>query len=120
MVGTQFYVSPEMLAEQKYSFSSDLWAFAVIVYQLYSNKLPFCGKTQEDTFDLIRKGEYQMDPAIPPDVQDLLKNILVLDPYQRLGARNLNDLNQHEVFRGIDLNEIKSKRVPMILQLSKG
>ena len=37
LVGTEYYVSPEMLTDKKSSFSSDLWALGVIIYQLYTN-----------------------------------------------------------------------------------
>jgi len=53
IVGSEFYVSPEMLQKREYSFASDLWALGVIIFQMYTGQLPFKGKTQDKTFELI-------------------------------------------------------------------
>jgi serine/threonine protein kinase len=53
LVGTAFYISPEMVEHRKASFSSDLWAFGVILYQLYSGELPFTGSTEEAIFNKV-------------------------------------------------------------------
>jgi len=119
IVGTAFYVAPEMLEQQKYSFATDLWAFGVILFQLFSGKVPFKGSNQDDTFRLIKEGKYEMDEAIPAPVQEIIRQLLVMKPIDRLGAKNLNDLNLHPFFQGIDLSTIKDERVPMDLELSK-
>lgn len=36
IVGTEHYVSPEMIESKQCSFSGDLWAFGVILYQFFS------------------------------------------------------------------------------------
>ena len=36
IVGSEHYVSPEMLSSRESSYSSDLWAFGVIIYQLFA------------------------------------------------------------------------------------
>lgn len=53
IVGSEFYVSPEMIEKREFSYASDLWALGVIVFQMYTGELPFKGKTQEKTFELI-------------------------------------------------------------------
>ena len=56
IVGTEHYISPEMIDTRQCSYSGDLWAFGVILYQFFAGYVPFKGKTQEGTFDKIRKG----------------------------------------------------------------
>lgn len=43
LCGTESYMSPEVINGQKngYSFEADWWAFGVLLYQLYTKKLPF-------------------------------------------------------------------------------
>ena len=53
IVGSEFYVSPEMVEKKEYSYASDLWALGVILFQMFTGELPFKGKTQEKTLELI-------------------------------------------------------------------
>lgn len=41
MIGTPYYLSPEMVEGKSYSTKADIWALGVILYQLCSYKLPF-------------------------------------------------------------------------------
>ncbi len=108
LVGSESYVSPEMVDKKRYSFASDLWAFGIIVYQLYSHRVPFRGKNQDETFELIKKGEYTMDEEIPEQAADLIRKLLVMAPEDRLGAKFMDDLNNHPLFKGLDLEQVRN------------
>ena len=41
MIGTPYYLSPEMVEGKPYSTKADIWALGVILYQLCALKLPF-------------------------------------------------------------------------------
>lgn len=41
MIGTPYYLSPEMVEGKPYSTKADIWALGIILYQLCSFKLPF-------------------------------------------------------------------------------
>ena len=45
LVGSEYYISPEMLESRTSSFSSDLWAFGIMIYQFHVGQVPFKGKT---------------------------------------------------------------------------
>ena len=45
LVGSEHYISPEMLESRSYSYSSDIWAFGIMVYQFFTGNVPFKGKT---------------------------------------------------------------------------
>jgi serine/threonine protein kinase len=45
LVGSECYISPEMVTSKKFSYASDLWALGIIIFQLLTNSLPFKGKT---------------------------------------------------------------------------
>jgi serine/threonine-protein kinase len=47
IVGTEHYISPEMVTEKTCSYSADLWALGVIIYKMLSGELPFLGKTAD-------------------------------------------------------------------------
>jgi 3-phosphoinositide dependent protein kinase-1 len=56
-VGTAEYVSPEVLLDKSSGFPSDLWALGCILYNFFTGKVPFKGKTDFWTFSLITSGE---------------------------------------------------------------
>lgn len=105
-MGTEHYISPEMIDTKQCSYSGDLWAFGVILYQFFTGQVPFKGKNRETTFDRIRKGLFEMPKTIPGVAQDLIRKLLVVRPEQRLGASNINDLMCHKFFDGIDFATI--------------
>ena len=49
VVGTPFYMAPEMLNRQKYNEKVDVWSLGIITYQLLAGVLPFEGKDFEST-----------------------------------------------------------------------
>lgn len=69
-----------MIDTKQCGHSGDLWAFGVMLYQFFTGVVPFKGKTQESTFDKIRKGLYEMPKTIPPAAQDLIRQLLVVQP----------------------------------------
>ena len=103
MVGTEEYMSPEAInCERDVSFESDLWSLGVIIYQIFSrdNKTPFhSDDTHESVFDRIRTMKYEELPEdVSEDARDLVSKLLVRDPSQRLGAKNINELKCHQFF----------------------
>ena len=43
MVGTPYYLSPEIVANKPYGFKSDIWSLGVLLYELCALKPPFDG-----------------------------------------------------------------------------
>ena len=63
-----------------------MWALGVILYQLFSNKLPFEGKFNE-TMNLIRKSEPASLPStVSPFIKEIIAKLLDKNPDNRLDA----------------------------------
>ena len=63
-----------------------MWALGVILYQLFSNKLPFEGKINE-TMNLIRKSEPESLPStVSPFIKEIIAKLLDKNPETRLDA----------------------------------
>ena len=58
MVGTPYYVSPEMI-DGKYECKSDIWSLGVSLYYALTEKMPFMGKGLEELFTEIKYGRIQ-------------------------------------------------------------
>ena len=41
VVGTPYYLSPEIVQSKPYSFKSDIWSLGVVLYELAALKPPF-------------------------------------------------------------------------------
>lgn len=52
VVGTPYYLSPEMVQKQPYSWASDVWALGCVLYEMCSLRVPFEAK---DMNQLVRR-----------------------------------------------------------------
>jgi len=62
MVGTPYYLSPEIIEGRPYSFKSDIWSLGVMLYELCALKPPFEGSSMHLLSMKIVRGNY---PALP-------------------------------------------------------
>ncbi|XP_056639996.1 3-phosphoinositide-dependent protein kinase 1 isoform X1 [Diorhabda sublineata] len=108
-VGTAQFVSPEMLAETASSFASDLWALGCIAYQMAYGQMPFTGGSEYIIFQKILKLDYTFSEDFPRGVKDLVEQLLVLEPNNRLGARDercYSSLRQHSFFSVLNWDDL--------------
>lgn len=84
VVGTPYYLSPEIVLNQPYSFKSDIWALGVLLYEMCTLRLPFQATSIHGLAVAITKGKYSPLPAgYSKATRDLLASLLTLDPSQR-------------------------------------
>ena len=75
VVGTPYYLSPELCEERPYNEKSDVWAMGCIVYELCTKTHPFKAANQGALALKIIKGVY--DP-IPSTYSSELSNVVGL------------------------------------------
>ena len=84
MVGTPYYMSPEMYENKPYTHKSDIWALGCILYELCTLKRAFDGSNIMALIFQIIKSEVKPIPKIySKDLQILVKKILNKDPKVR-------------------------------------
>ncbi|KAH8614226.1 Protein tyrosine kinase Protein kinase domain [Trypanosoma vivax] len=95
--GTAQYVSPEMVGECCWSFSSDLWALGAVVYEMVYGKPMFSGTTPYTVMKRVLTGPDNGNVMFPrvhlgPEsdaferVKDFILHLCRIDPTQRLGV----------------------------------
>lgn len=118
LVGSEMYISPEMVETRSYSYSSDLWALGIMLFQFLVGKTPFKGKTQDETFELIKKCEYEVPKNIDANARDLIQKLLVKEPEARIGAFNIHELMDHPFFDAINFGTIGTDLPPQKFELT--
>jgi len=63
MVGTPYYLSPEIIEGRPYSFKSDIWSLGVLLYELCALRPPFEGSSMHFLSMQIVRGKYSALPA---------------------------------------------------------
>jgi serine/threonine-protein kinase len=88
VIGTPEYLSPEQAAGKPVTRRSDLYSLGVVLYTLVTGVTPFTG----EPLDLLHKHRFaQFDrpgrviPDLPPDLDDLICNLLEKEPSKRPG-----------------------------------
>ncbi len=84
IVGTPYYLSPEIIENKPYNFKSDIWSLGVLLYEMCALKPPFNGGSLHMLALQIVRGQYQPVPAqYSQQVKTLLQSLLSLDPAKR-------------------------------------
>ncbi|EEB07378.1 AGC/PDK1 protein kinase Ksg1 [Schizosaccharomyces japonicus yFS275] len=97
-VGTAEYVSPEVLLDKYVCRASDIWAFGCILYQMFVGRPPFRAANEYQVFQNILHLRYEIPDDVPPSAAELIREILLLDPKERL---TINEIREHPFFEGV-------------------
>ena len=81
MVGTPYYLSPELCENKPYSYKTDVWALGCVLYEMVTNSRPFQANNQGALLLRIVQGKY---PAInkslySPELLRISKSMLQKD-----------------------------------------
>ncbi|XP_052617292.1 ribosomal protein S6 kinase alpha-4 isoform X2 [Peromyscus californicus insignis] len=94
------YAAPELLAQQGYDESCDLWSLGVILYMMLSGQVPFQGSSgqggQSQAAEImckIREGRFSLDgeawQGVSEEAKELVRGLLTVDPAKRLKLEGL-------------------------------
>ena len=64
ILGTPYYMAPEIFSRSGYNEKCDIWSVGVIMYILLTGRPPFYGNTDIDIIQRVKLGKYPTDPLV--------------------------------------------------------
>ncbi|RDL32937.1 Protein kinase-like (PK-like) [Venustampulla echinocandica] len=89
--GTVGYTAPEIVKDERYSKSVDMWALGCVLYTLLCGFPPFYDESIQVLTEKVARGQYTfLSPwwdDISKPAQDLVSHLLTVDPVKRYDIR---------------------------------
>ncbi|KAF7837473.1 phosphoenolpyruvate carboxylase kinase 1-like [Senna tora] len=93
VVGTPYYVAPEVVGGREYNEKVDVWSAGVILYIMLSGGPPFDGETEVDIFEAVLRANLRFPSrffhSVSPAAKDLLRRMLCKDISRRFSAEQV-------------------------------
>lgn len=105
--GTPLYMAPELVKEQPYDLTVDLWSLGVILYELLVGQPPFFTNSIYSLINHIVKDPVEYPANISPELRSFLQGLLRKDPKQRL---SWPDLLRHPFVKETEEDRLRHRR----------
>lgn len=111
--GTPEYLAPEIIACRGHGITADWWSYGILLYEMMVGIPPFYNQNVQLMYELIQHGELKFPTRQPlsPEAQDIIMKLLDRNPARRLGANGVEEIKSHPYFRGVNWDDVLSKRI---------
>ena len=125
-MGTPDYISPEQVKGKRGDARSDLYALGVMLYEMLTGTVPFTGPNafviMNDRLLNNPVPPRELNPAITPQMQEIIYRALERDPKQRYAsarefARDLEHQEQVGVEDREELHNWKQRKTPWLRRI---
>ncbi|KAL9320415.1 hypothetical protein ACSQ67_012254 [Phaseolus vulgaris] len=90
LVGSPYYVAPEVLMGKDYDEKVDVWSSGVTLYAMLSGIPPFYGDSTEEIFEAVLRSNLRFPTtnfrSVSSSAKDLLRKMICRDPSRRISA----------------------------------
>ena len=131
LIGTPFFIAPEVLKGHGYTYSCDYWSTGVLIYYLYYGEYPFGNKTTHpDTIykEIINKKLVFVDNNYKKhnhkcstinDLKDVISCLLNKNEVERM--KNVEKIKEFNFYKDVDFNKLRKLKLksPYIPQVVK-
>uniref|UniRef100_A0A7N8XTY0 G protein-coupled receptor kinase n=1 Tax=Mastacembelus armatus TaxID=205130 RepID=A0A7N8XTY0_9TELE len=113
-VGTVGYMAPEVVKNERYTFSPDWWALGCLLYEMIEGQSPFQQRKKkikrEEVERLVTEVEEEYSSKFSEDATSLCKMLLAKDPSERLGCQGggASEVKGHPIFRSINFKRLEA------------
>ncbi|TPP60389.1 3-phosphoinositide-dependent protein kinase [Fasciola gigantica] len=106
---------------EKIAYLMDYWAFGCVIYQFISGRPPFRSQRNDhayEAFGKILNLSYSFMDRFDPIAKDLVENLLLIDPLQRLGSPKNGGgpeaVRAHPFFEGVQWETLLDQLPPVL------
>ena len=108
LIGTPYYLSPEIINDKPYDYKSDIWSLGILLYEMCALKMPFEGNNMPQLYMKISTGNYSpLSKVFSQDLRNLVNSMLNVNSFKRpsigeilrskiINPRIKNFLNENE------------------------
>lgn len=90
VLGTPEFMSPEQIRGKPLDGRSDIYALAILAFELFTGQLPFVGKSAQETMIARLRGApmplRQVKPDLPAKLEAVITKALSVNPADRYGS----------------------------------
>lgn len=114
--GTPNYLAPEILNKKNYGRSADIWSLGCLLYSCLTGKPPFDSPDLPQTFDKVKRLDYQIPDHLSPSARDLISRLLSGDPGNR---PTFDQIIWHPFFNPAVSEPLTTRRLNPLKQMTK-
>lgn len=109
VVGTPFYMAPEIINKVDYNEKVDMWSLGVLIYETVTLQRPFNGKTRRDLQRSIVEDEVPDIPNLEPEslLLDLIISCLCKNSEERITSHEVRRMDR--IRYSLAVNEIRMR-----------
>ncbi|KAE8684210.1 Phosphoenolpyruvate carboxylase kinase 1 [Hibiscus syriacus] len=93
LVGTPYYVSPEVVMGRPYNEKVDVWSAGVVLYVMLAGVPPFYGENAQEIFEAVLRGNLRFPSrifrSVSAEAKDLLRKMICRDVSMRFSAEQV-------------------------------
>ena len=89
-IGTPYYMSPEIMDNQRYNSKTDIWSLGCILYELMCLRLPFDGASMKQLcYNIIKVNPASPSMVYSAELRELVRDTLHKNPKTRPGINSI-------------------------------
>jgi len=119
-VGSNGYISPEVLLKKGYGLECDWWSVGIIMFEMLCGYPPFLSENPVQTCHKIVRWkeflEFPDDLDISREAMDLISRFLT-DADNRIGRGGVAEIKAHPFFKGLHWDNIRRQQAPFVPNL---
>ena len=116
-VGTEEYLSPEVLNGTGHSGAVDWWELGIFMYEMAYGTTPFKAATRDETFSNITNAKLTFPDNVPmsEDFKDCVRKLLQRDSTSRLGTLGgAEEIKSHPFFSCVNWGLLRWEEPPYV------